>query len=134
MKKTFLLSVVAALFLGACGGSDKSASSASTAGGMMTAASETASHKAATNELNLFVWSDYVDPATVETFGKDNNINVTQAFYDSNEVLEAKILTGNSGYDLVAPSLSNVGRQIKAGAYQEIDKSQISCRALFLGN
>ena len=125
MKKTFLLSVVAALFLGACGGSDKSASSASAAGGMMTAASETASHKAATNELNLFVWSDYVDPATVETFGKDNNINVTQAFYDSNEVLEAKILTGNSGYDLVAPSLSNVGRQIKAGAYQEIDKSQI---------
>ena len=45
--------------------------------------------------------------------------------YDSNESLEAKVLTGKSGYDLVVPSNSHVGRQIKAGAYQEINKSLI---------
>ena len=48
-----------------------------------------------------------------------------QDFYDSNEILEAKVLTGKSGYDLVFPSLSNLGRQIKAGAYQKLDKSKI---------
>ena len=116
MSKT-LLAVAHALVLGACGGSDETPASA---------ASDTASRSGrATGELNLFMWSDYADPATVEAFGKDNKINVSQAFYDSNEALEAKVLTGKSGFDLVIPSLSNAGRQIQAGAYQEIDKSQI---------
>ena len=116
MSKT-LLAVALTLVLGACGGSDETPASA---------ASDTASRSGrATGELNLFMWSDYADPATVEAFGKDNKINVSQAFYDSNEALEAKVLTGKSGFDLVIPSLSNAGRQIQAGAYQEIDKSQI---------
>ena len=116
MSKT-LLAVALALVLGACGGSDETPASA---------ASDTASRSGrATGELNLFMWSDYADPATVEAFGQDNTINVSQAFYDSNEALEAKVLTGKSGFDLVIPSLSNAGRQIQAGAYQEIDKSQI---------
>ena len=116
MSKT-LLAVALALVLGACGGSDETPASAT---------SDTASRSGrATGELNLFMWSDYADPATVEAFGKDNKINVSQAFYDSNEALEAKVLTGKSGFDLVIPSLSNAGRQIQAGAYQEIDKSQI---------
>ena len=116
MSKT-LLAVALALVLGACGGSDETPASA---------ASDTASRSGrATGELNLFMWSDYADPATVEAFGKDNKINVSPAFYDSNEALEAKVLTGKSGFDLVIPSLSNAGRQIQAGAYQEIDKSQI---------
>ena len=116
MSKT-LLAVALTLVLGACGGSDETPA---------YAASDTASRSGrATGELNLFMWSDYADPATVEAFGKDNKINVSQAFYDSNEALEAKVLTGKSGFDLVIPSLSNAGRQIQAGAYQEIDKSQI---------
>jgi len=76
--------------------------------------------------LNIYNWSDYVDPATVAEFEKTNNIKVRYDYYDSNETLEAKVLTGKSGYDLVAPSIANVGRQIQAGAYQEIDKSLIS--------
>lgn len=51
-------------------------------------------------------------------------MKVRQDFYDSNEILEAKVLTGKSGYDLVFPSLSNLGRQIKAGAYQKIGQIQ----------
>lgn len=127
MNKTLLVSALAALFLGACGGSNSNQSS-NTASGVQAASgsSESASgNQQATGDLNIYIWSDYVDPATVDEFGKANNVNVTQAFYDSNEVLEAKVLTGQSGFDLVAPSIANVGRQIKAGAYREIDKSQI---------
>lgn len=119
MNKTLLASMLAALFLGACSGSDNQDQSAAVA-------SESAQkNNAATSQLNLYVWSDYVDPDTITEFEKNNSVEVTQAFYDSNEVLEAKVLTGKSGFDLVAPSIANVGRQIKAGAYQEIDKSQI---------
>lgn len=117
MNKTLLISTMTAIFLGACGGSENSS--------RVSASQTAASSHAGTGSLNLYNWSDYVDPATVQAFAKENNIQVNEAFYDSNEVLEAKILSGNSGYDLVAPSLSNAGRQIKAGAYQEIDKSQI---------
>ena len=119
MNKTLLASMLAALFLGACSGSDNQDQSAAVA-------SESAQkNNAATSQLNLYVWSDYVDPDTITEFEKNNSVEVTQAFYDSNEVLEAKVLTGKSGFDLVAPSIANVGRQIKAGAYQEIDKSQV---------
>lgn len=132
MNKTLLVSALAALFVAACGGSNsQSSQNANTASDVTSTATASDSQGAgsqkvaATGQLNLYVWSDYVDPVTVETFGKDNGVEVAQAFYDSNEVLEAKILTGKSGYDLVAPSIANVGRQIKAGAYQEVDKSQI---------
>ena len=67
-------------------------------------------------------------PAKVEETESGNinhGVKVRQDFYDSNEILEAKVLTGKSGYDLVFPSLSNLGRQIKAGAYQKLDKSKI---------
>lgn len=121
IKKTLLVSALTAALLAACGGGSKSASqSESAASGNTPAVAQ-----APTKDLNIYIWSDYVDPATVETFRKENNINVTETYYDSNEVLEAKMLTGKSGYDLVAPSLSNVSRQIKAGAYQPIDKNQI---------
>lgn len=126
MNKTLLVSALAALFLGACGGSNSTQTNAASGSKAQVPASETSASTApATADLNIYIWSDYVDPATVQAFGKDNSINVTQAFYDSNEVLEAKVLTGRSGFDLVAPSIANVARQIKAGAYQPIDKNQI---------
>ncbi|MDO5356628.1 MAG: polyamine ABC transporter substrate-binding protein [Conchiformibius sp.] len=115
--KTLFACALAAVFAAACGGGDKNTQNPAAASG--------GGNSAATDSLNIYNWSDYVDPATVEAFGKANGIKVNEAFYDSNEVLEAKMLAGKSGYDLVAPSIANVGRQIKAGAYQEIDKSQI---------
>ena len=125
MNKTLLVTVLAACFLGACSGSDKQANTADASGANAAASESAPKSNAATNQLNLFVWSDYVEPTTVEAFGKEHKIEVSQTFYDSNEALEAKVLTGKTGFDLVAPSLSNVARQIQAGAYQEIDKSQI---------
>ena len=114
MKKTSMAAALIGLVLTAC------------SGGQQTAAESSApSSHTASDKLNIYNWSDYVDPATLEAFEKNTHINVRYDYYDSNEALEAKLLTGKSGYDLVAPSIANVGRQIKAGAYQKIDKSQI---------
>lgn len=120
-SKTLLVCAMAAALMSACGGSNQKNNGNQEA----QAASGMAAPIKATNQLNIYNWSDYVDPDSVKAFGEQNKVQVTEAYYDSNEMLEAKLLTGKSGYDLVAPSLSNVGRQIKAGAYQPIDKSQI---------
>ncbi|MCP1659409.1 polyamine ABC transporter substrate-binding protein [Neisseria perflava] len=118
MKKSLLAAALASLILVACGGvENKPAESSSQP--------QTNAEAQKGGELNIYNWSDYVDPATLAAFEKADNIKVRYDYYDSNEALEAKILTGKSGYDLVTPSISNVGRQIKAGAYQEIDKSKI---------
>lgn len=128
-KKLWVSALTSLLLLAACGGSNNAggAQEAQQASGEQTAsAGKAVAAPSASGNLNIYNWSDYVDPATVAEFEKVNNIRVRYDYYDSNETLEAKVLTGKSGYDLVAPSISNVGRQIQAGAYQEIDKSQIS--------
>ncbi|MGH8108503.1 MAG: polyamine ABC transporter substrate-binding protein [Arenimonas sp.] len=76
--------------------------------------------------LNVYNWSDYIGPNTIANFEKETGIKVTYDEMDSNEGLEAKILAGDTGYDIVVPSSSFLGRQIKAGAYQPLDKSQLS--------
>lgn len=127
MKKTVLVSALAGLLLAACGGANNAQSDnkgTETPASASSGASAT-SPAAATGKINIYNWSDYVDPETVAEFEKNNGVKVRYDYYDSNETLEAKMLTGKSGYDLVAPSIANVGRQIKAGAYQEIDKNQI---------
>ena len=65
--------------------------------------------------LNIYNWSDYIDPAVLEQFTAETGIKVNYDVFDSNEVLEAKLLAGNTGYDIVVPSASFMERQIKAG-------------------
>jgi putrescine transport system substrate-binding protein len=76
-------------------------------------------------ELNVFNWSDYIGETTVEDFQKKTGITVRYDVYDSNETLEAKLMAGSTGYDIVVPSGSFLGRQIQAGIYQELDKSKL---------
>ncbi|HEX6441864.1 MAG TPA: extracellular solute-binding protein, partial [Stellaceae bacterium] len=77
--------------------------------------------------LHVYNWSDYIAPDTVANFEKETGIAVTYDVYDGNEVLEAKLLAGHSGYDIVVPSASPyMARQIKAGAYRTLDKSKLS--------
>jgi putrescine transport system substrate-binding protein len=77
--------------------------------------------------LNIYNWSDYIAPDTISNFERETGIRVNYDVYDSNEVLEAKLLAGASGYDLVVPSASPyLARQIEAGIYQPIDKSKLS--------
>ena len=112
MTKHLPLIVLTALALAGCGGSDKTSADK---------AAQTDNQKV----LSIYNWSEYVDPETVAAFEKKHGIAVTYDVYDSDETLESKVLTGKSGYDIVGPSNAFVGRQIKAGAYQKIDKSLI---------
>jgi putrescine transport system substrate-binding protein len=75
--------------------------------------------------LHVFNWSDYIAEDTVPNFEKQSGIKVTYDVFDSNDVLETRLLAGNSGFDLVVPSASFLERQIKAGVFQKLDKSQI---------
>ena len=124
MKKTLLVSALTTLFLAACGGSNNQAAEKKEAANAPASGAQ-ASALPATDKLNVYIWSDYVDPATLDAFKQENKIDVRYDNYDSNETLEAKVLTGKSGYDLVGPSIANVARQIKAGAYQPVDKNLI---------
>jgi len=77
--------------------------------------------------LNIYNWSDYIADDTVSRFEAETGIKVHYDVYDSNEVLEAKLLAGHSGYDLVVPSASPfMARQIEAGVYQKVDKANLS--------
>jgi putrescine transport system substrate-binding protein len=77
-------------------------------------------------ELHVYNWSDYIAPDTIANFEKETGIAVTYDVYDGNEVLEAKLLAGHSGYDIVVPSASPfMARQIAAGAYLALDKAKL---------
>lgn len=76
--------------------------------------------------VNVYNWSDYIAPDTVEKFTAETGIKVRYDVFDSNEILEAKLLTGSSGYDVVVPSIEFMARQLKAGVFKPIDKSALS--------
>ena len=75
--------------------------------------------------LHIYNWSDYIAEDTISNFEAETGIKVVYDVFDSNDVLEAKLLAGNSGYDLVVPSSSFLGRQIMAGVFQPLDKSKL---------
>ena len=125
MKKV-LISTLVLLSLAACGEqSQQQAADTAAPAASGSAASGAASNLPATNDLNIYNWSNYVDESTVEDFEEKNELNLTYTTYENNEELEAKMLTGKSGYDLGVPGVAFLPRQIKAGAYQKIDKSLI---------
>jgi putrescine transport system substrate-binding protein len=73
--------------------------------------------------LNLYIWNDYLADDTIANFEKETGIKVSVSNYGSNEELDAKLAPGASGYDVVVPSASFFGRQIKAGYYRKLDRS-----------
>jgi putrescine transport system substrate-binding protein len=79
----------------------------------------------AKEELFIYNWSDYIAEDTIKNFEEETGIDVTYDVFDSNEVLEAKLLAGNSGYDIVVPSGSFLENQIKAGVFQKLDKTKL---------
>jgi putrescine transport system substrate-binding protein len=75
--------------------------------------------------LNVYNWSDYIQPSLIADFEKETGIHVNYDVYDSNEILETKLLTGHTNYDIVAPSGAFLERQLKADIYQKLDKAQL---------
>lgn len=106
------LLVAAAVMLAACGGKKDD---------------EGADAAAAPEEKVLFVynWSDYIGETTIADFEARTGIKVTYDVFDSNEVLETKLLAGRTGYDVVVPSAPFMERQIKAGVFLKLDKSRL---------
>ncbi len=77
--------------------------------------------------LNVYNWSDYIGKDTVAKFEKETGIKVRYDVYDSNQVLEAKLLAGHSGYDVVVPSSSPyLERMAKAKVFLKLDKAKLT--------
>jgi putrescine transport system substrate-binding protein len=75
--------------------------------------------------LNVLNWSDYIAPDTVEKFERETGIKVNYDVFDSNEVLETKLLTGRTGYDVVVPTDYFLERQAKQGILLPLDKAKL---------
>jgi putrescine transport system substrate-binding protein len=75
--------------------------------------------------LHVYNWSDYIAEDTLDNFQKETGIKVIYDVFDSNETLEAKLLSGGSGYDVVVPSNQFLAKQIKAGVFQKLDMAKL---------
>lgn len=76
-------------------------------------------------EVRVYNWSDYIDEALLEKFETETGLTLIYDVFDSNEVLETKMLAGSSGYDVVVPSGTFLQRQIAAGAFQKLDFAKL---------
>jgi putrescine transport system substrate-binding protein len=76
-------------------------------------------------EVHVYNWADYIAPDTVAKFEAETGIRVVYDVYDSNEVLEAKLLAGNSGYDVVVPTSTFLLRQVNVEVYQPLDRTKL---------
>nr|WP_298131491.1 polyamine ABC transporter substrate-binding protein [uncultured Pseudoxanthomonas sp.] len=108
MKLKTLTVVLAASVLAACGGKEGASADG-----------------APSKTLNVYNWSDYIAEDTIPNFEKQSGVRVTYDVFDSDEMVETKLLAGSSGYDVVVPSLSFLGRQIQAGVFLPLDKSKL---------
>jgi putrescine transport system substrate-binding protein len=75
--------------------------------------------------VHVYNWSDYIDESVLADFTKETGIKVVYDVFDSNELLETKLLAGSSGYDVVVPTAPFLARQIQAGVFQKLDKSKL---------
>lgn len=111
MRTVLLLWVSASMF--GCGSHDSGARTAP------------AGNKNGDNVLNFYNWADYTAPDTVATFEKLTGVKVRVTYFETNETLEARMLTGNSGFDVVVPTAPFFQRQIRSGAYLFLDKKKL---------
>ena len=114
MKKIVFGALCLGVVLGGCGGGAKSPAAQGAGGG-----------EPQEKVLNVYNWSDYIDPTVLGEFTKKTGIKVNYDVFDSNPVLETKMLTGHTNYDIVVPSAPFLQRQISAGVFQKLDKSKL---------
>ncbi len=117
--RSICLGAVLAALLGGCGGASPPPAppGANPAGGAPPAPREEE------KVLNVYNWSDYIDPSVIPDFEKETGIKVNYDVFDSNEVLETKLLTGHTNYDVAVPSGPFLEQQVTVGVYRKLDKS-----------
>jgi putrescine transport system substrate-binding protein len=103
--------------LSACSGSDHQAPG--------LAAPDSTSPYDREKVLNVYSWADYIAPDTVANFERETGIKVQYDTYDNNEMLETKLLTGHTNYDVVIPTENFFDRQLRAGVYRRLDKGAL---------
>ena len=84
-------------------------------------------HAVAAEEKRLYIynWTDFIGPDTIAKFEKLTGIKVTYDVYDAEETMEARLMAGSSGYDVVSASTDFFSREIKAGVYEVLDKAKL---------
>ena len=92
---------------------------------LTTAALALGGLSASAEQVRVYNWSDYIDEDLLDKFEDETGIELTYDVFDSNELLETKMLAGGSGYDVVVPTGSFLVRQIKAGAFQKLDYDKL---------
>lgn len=112
------LSFVMSFLLAACGGSDKTSQAPIESGGTSAVAP-------LSGELNIYNWIEYLPAGLKENFIKQTGLKVNYDTFDTDEALNAKLIAGSTGYDIVVPGAAWAEKQIAQGKYQKLDKSKI---------
>jgi putrescine transport system substrate-binding protein len=92
---------------------------------MLALAPLLAARAGAVRLVDFYNWSDYIDPSVLDDFQRETGIRVNYDTYDSNDILETKLLAGSSGYDVVVPTGYFLQRQIAAGIFYKLDKAKL---------
>jgi putrescine transport system substrate-binding protein len=122
MNKRLWVFALSALALAACGKKEEAAAPAAASAPV---ASAPAAQPAEEKVLNVYNWPDYIAKDLIANFEKESGIKVNYQTFENNEALQAKLVAGNSGYDLVVPGAVFVKAQIDGGLLAKLDKSKI---------
>lgn len=131
MKNQFCWVAVLAIGLAACGKKEETVTAVPVAESSLSArsASSVGSVSSASNEekiLNIYNWPDYIAKDMVSNFEKESGIKVNYQTFENNEALQAKLVAGNTGYDLVVPGAVFAKTQIDGGLLQKLDKAKLT--------
>ena len=121
MNKYLCTFALSALVLAACGKKEEAPAAAAAPAAVASAPAAPANTEE--KVLNIYNWPDYIPEGMIAAFEKETGIRVTYDTFDSNEALEAKLLAGQTGYDIVVPSSSFARQQIKQGLFQPLNTS-----------
>lgn len=118
----FACALVAAMALSACGKKEELPAPAAAAAGAPAAVAMNTEEKV----LNIYNWPDYIAKDMVVNFEKETGIKVNYQTFENNEALHAKLVAGNTGYDIVVPGAVFAKPQIDGGLLAKLDKSKVS--------
>jgi putrescine transport system substrate-binding protein len=130
MKKHFWISLLLGLAMAACGKKEEPVTTAPSKPAATVTTPASAPMPVAANAeekiLNIYNWPDYIAKDMVANFEKESGIKVNYQTFENNEALQAKLVAGNSGYDLVVPGAVFAKSQIEGGLLMKLDKSKVS--------
>ena len=123
MKKLVLVTAMSAILLAACGKKEEPVAVALAPAPVASAPALPVN--AEEKVLNIYNWPDYIPEGMIAAFEKESGIKVNYDTFETNEALHAKLVAGNTGYDIVVPGTVFAKPQIAGGLLQPLDKSKV---------